>query len=102
MLYDIKNIEFYSATTDMWSSVNSDPYMSYTIHYVSKEWDLHSIALSTMCFPQDTLQSWGLDSNNQVCITTDNGINILQAVNTILNRTYLALVIIFTLQLGML
>jgi len=101
VVHDIKNIEFYSATTDMWSSVNSDPYMSYTIHYVSKEWDLRSIALGTMYFPQDhngenlaeaitdTLQSWGLDSNNQVCITTDNGSNILRAVKTILNWTHL-------------
>ena len=42
VLYNIKNLEFYSATTDMWSSINGDPYMSYTIYYVTEEWGLQS------------------------------------------------------------
>ena len=73
MLQSIKNIAFFSATTDMWSSVSSDPYMSYTIHYITQKWELQSIALSTLYFPEDhtgenlsdaikeTLQSWNLD-----------------------------------------
>lgn len=39
VLHHIKNLKFYSATTDMWSS-NSDLYMSYTIHYITEEWEL--------------------------------------------------------------
>ena len=35
----------------------------------------------------DTLQSWGLESKNQVCLTTNNGSNILRAVKAILNWT---------------
>ena len=101
VLHSIKNITFYSATTDMWSSVSSDPYMSYTIHFVTEKWELQSIALSTLFFPEDhngenisdaikeTLQSWNLDSKNQVCLTTDNGSNILRAVKTILGWTHL-------------
>ena len=101
MLHSIKNIAFFSATTDMWSSVSSDPYMSYTIHYITEKWELQSIALSTLYFPEDhtgenlsdtikeTLQSWNLDSKNQVCLTTDNGSNILRAVKTILGWTHL-------------
>ena len=51
VLYDISSIDFYSATTDTWSSVHSDPYMSYTMHYVSKEWELRTFALGTVYFP---------------------------------------------------
>ena len=85
----------------MWSSINGDPYMSYTIHYITEEWELRSTALGTLYFPEDhtsenlseaikeTLQSWNLDSKNQVCLTTDNGSNILCAVKTILGWTHL-------------
>ena len=30
-----KEIKFFSATTDMWSSCTIDPYFSFTIHYIS-------------------------------------------------------------------
>ena len=40
VLQNIRNLTFYSATTDMWSSINGDPYMSYTIHYITEEWEL--------------------------------------------------------------
>ena len=85
----------------MWSSVNGDPYMSYTIHYITEEWELQSIALGTLYFPEDhtgenlsdaikeTLQSWNLDIKNQVCLTTDNGSNVLCTVKTILGWTHL-------------
>lgn len=35
ILTEIKDIPFYSATTDMWSSSNMTPYMSLTIHYIT-------------------------------------------------------------------
>lgn len=101
VLQNIRNLTFYSATTDMWSSINGDPYMSYTIHYITEEWELRSTALGTLYFPQnhtgenisdairETLESWKLDSKNQVCLTTDNGSNILCAVKTILGWTHL-------------
>ncbi len=36
------NVDYFSATTDMWSSVNMTPYMSLTVHYLSMEWTLKS------------------------------------------------------------
>ena len=42
ILKEIKDIKFYSATTDMWSSSNMAPYMSLTIHYITDDWTLHS------------------------------------------------------------
>ena len=63
--------------------------MIYTIPYISKEWELSTFALNAMYFPQDhngenladaikhTLKVWELYSKNQVCLTTNNGSNIL-------------------------
>ena len=44
---------FSKIRSHMWSSVSSDPYMSYTIHFVTEKWELQSIALSTLFFPED-------------------------------------------------
>jgi len=55
VLHDIKILNFIQLQL---TCVNSDPYMSYTIHYVSKEWDLRSNALGTMYFQTLLKQSW--------------------------------------------
>ena len=88
---DVGQIEYYSATTDCWSSQGLKPYLSYTVHYVDSEWSLKSYCLQTMYLPEDhtasnlaeglqeTLQSWSLDITRQVCITTDSASNIIRA-----------------------
>lgn len=35
IIQDLKYVDYFSVTTDMWSSVNMMPYMSLTIHYLS-------------------------------------------------------------------
>ncbi|XP_065889309.1 E3 SUMO-protein ligase ZBED1-like [Dysidea avara] len=87
---DLGQIEYYSATTDCWSSQGLKPYLSYTVHYVDSKWSLKSYCLQTMYFPEDhtasnlaeglqeTLQSWSLDITRQVCITTDSASNIIR------------------------
>ena len=88
---DLHGVEFFAATTDMWSSSTAEPYISYTVHYVDKDWCLKTRCLQTLYLPQDhtadniaesmteTLDSWGLKTANQVCLTTDNGKNIVCA-----------------------
>ena len=39
---EIKSAEFLAATTDMWSSYTTEPYLSYTIHFVGEDWKLKS------------------------------------------------------------
>ena len=75
----------------MWSSVGMQPYMSYTIHYIDSNWKLQNKCLQTQFLPEDhtgvhlseameaALSLWELDSANQVCLTTDNGSNIVSA-----------------------
>ena len=88
---EIATAAFFSATTAMWSSNTSEPYISYTIHFISEDWELRSRCLETLYLPQDhtgenitealthILESWSLDAKQQVCLTTDNGTNILAA-----------------------
>ena len=83
-----KEMKFFSATTDMWSSCTIDPYLSFTIHYISSSWELISYCLQVHFMPEQhagenlelaltsTLQEWDLDEKQLVSITTDNGSNI--------------------------
>lgn len=89
----LKDVKYFATTTDLWSSRTSEPYMSLTIHFIDEEWALHSKCLQTVYFPEDhtgeiisqgledALKSWGLREDRQVCITTDNGANIVKAVS---------------------
>uniref|UniRef100_A0AAR2K029 BED-type domain-containing protein n=1 Tax=Pygocentrus nattereri TaxID=42514 RepID=A0AAR2K029_PYGNA len=85
-------VEFYASTTDIWSSRTTEPYLSLTVHYINSEWKLCSSCLETSYLPEDHtgqniandlrefLQSWRLKEENQVCVTTDSGANVVKAV----------------------
>ncbi|XP_040278097.1 E3 SUMO-protein ligase ZBED1-like [Bufo bufo] len=89
---ELRSIKYYATTTDLWSSRTMEPYISLTIHFINDEWKLCSRCLQTSYFPEDhtgelisqglkeALESWGLKEELQVCITTDNGANIVKAV----------------------
>ena len=92
---EVLSAEYFSATTDMWSSVGMKPYLSFTVHFdlsftvhfVVCDWKLHSRCLQTAFMPEDhtadnlsaalsdVLDAWQLSSAKQVAITTDNGSN---------------------------
>ena len=79
---------YYAGTTDLWSSITSEPYLSYTIHFIDKNWNMCSKCLQTHYMPEahtginlqevltSSLDQWNLDSEKQVAITTDSGANI--------------------------
>ena len=83
-----KEAHYFSATTDLWSSCTSDPYLSLTVHYVDTEWNLQSHCLQANYMPEDhtgeqlqdalsmAFDEWNLDSSKLVAVTTDNGSNI--------------------------
>ncbi|XP_069821004.1 E3 SUMO-protein ligase ZBED1-like [Dendropsophus ebraccatus] len=89
---ELQSIKHYATTTDLWSSRTMEPYISLTVHFINDEWKLCSRCLQTAYFPEDhtgelisqglkeALESWGLKEELQVCITTDNGANIVKAV----------------------
>ena len=65
-----------------------EPYLSYTIHYIDKNWTMSSKCLQTHYMPEahtavnlqealnSSLEHWNLDPDKQVAITTDSGANI--------------------------
>ena len=75
----------------MWSSATSAPHMSYTVHFIDPQWSLQSWCLQTLFVLQDhdadnladvmteTLANWNLNPVDQVCLTTDNGSNLVCA-----------------------
>ena len=85
ILQQLESAEFFSATSDMWSSNTMEPYMSYTVHFIDSDWKLHSRYLQTLYTPADhgmkeILEHWNLSSTKQVCIMTDSGANVVKAV----------------------
>ena len=86
-----KEVHYFSATTDLWSSCTSDPYLSLTVHYIDTEWNLQSHCLQANYMPEDhtgeqlqdalstSFNEWNLDSSKLVAITTDNGSNFILA-----------------------
>ncbi|KAK0132110.1 Zinc finger BED domain-containing protein 1 [Merluccius polli] len=89
---------FYATTTDMWSSRTTHPYMSLTIHFIDQAWNLRSRCLQTSYFPEDhtgqeiarglseALESWGLNQDHLICVTTDNASNNILALE-LMNET---------------
>lgn len=53
------------------------PYTSLTVHYLTTDWALKSRCLETVFMPQNHT----FDEKKLPCITTDNGANIVAAVN---------------------
>ena len=82
------NMEYFSATTDLWTSAVGDPYITFTCHFINRYWELKSYCLQTHYLCQDhnatnikevlteTLQLWKLDTAKLVGITTDSGSNV--------------------------
>ena len=99
---ELKNVDYFSAIADMWSSYSLHSYLSYTINFVGNDWMLKIRCLQALYLPQEhtgenivnallgILESWNLDPTKQTCITTDIGSNMISAVNNHLNWTSLS------------
>lgn len=84
----------FAATTDIWTSSGGggEPYLSFTIHFLTPEWELVSRCLETVIFPEDhtadniremienILEEWNIKKEQLVCITTDNASNMQKAL----------------------
>ena len=59
---ELEMMTFYSATTDLWTSKATHPYLSYTIHFVNENWELQSFCLETVLLLMITqvIISWHL------------------------------------------
>ena len=81
-------MEYFSATTDLWTSAAGDPCITFACHFIDQHWELKSYCLQTHYLPQDhnatnikevlteTLELWKLETAKLVGITNDSGSNI--------------------------
>ncbi len=88
---ELSQVEHYAGTTDLWSSRTTEPYLSFTVHFLTDDFELKTRCLETVYFPdshtgenialglREVLASWDLHEDRQVCITTDNGANVVKA-----------------------
>ncbi|XP_065105792.2 E3 SUMO-protein ligase ZBED1-like [Paramisgurnus dabryanus] len=88
---ELSKVENYACTTDLWSSRTTKPYISLTVHFLDQDFELKTRCLETAYFPgqhnaeniasglSDALASWQLREDQLVCITTDNGANVVKA-----------------------
>ena len=87
----VQNAQYFSASTDLWTSCSNHPYLSFTIHFLTKDWELKSYCLDTVPLfedhtgqniadaLQDILANWELKAESLVVTTTDNGSNFVLA-----------------------
>lgn len=87
----LNEIEYCSATCDGWSNPSMDAFYSLTVHFIDKNFKMISICLECAPFYEshtgveisswinETLNEWNL-IDKIVCITTDNGTNMIKAI----------------------
>ena len=75
---ELREIDHFAATANMWSSHTGEPYLTYTIHFINADWKLESRVLQASYLPQDhnaenisdaftaTLENWKLKPSQQV------------------------------------
>jgi hypothetical protein len=91
----IQMAEYVTATTDLWTSSAKHPYLSFTVHFITNDWDMRSYCLDTVPLfedhtgqnlaeaVQDILANWELTSERLVCTTINNGSNFVSAFDTL-------------------
>ena len=85
--------KYFAATSDLWTSCTNHLYLSYTVHFIDKEFALKSFCLDTVplfedhtgqniaeAF-QDILANWDLSTEHLVATTTDNGTIFITGLN---------------------
>ncbi|XP_054592246.2 E3 SUMO-protein ligase ZBED1-like [Nothobranchius furzeri] len=90
----LQSAERVGITTDTWTSVATESYMSLTTHYIDEEWNLNSYVSQTTEVETDhrsaslaemltaAIEEWGLMSKDPAMVT-DNAANMIRAVEMI-------------------
>jgi len=85
----LQELKYFSATTDFWTSQANHPYLSYTVHFVDKKWELKSYCLETVSLfgdhtgkniaeaISDIQANWNLSVEDLVVTTTDDSSNFV-------------------------
>lgn len=92
---DLKTASGISCTTDGWSSITTDPYLSLTVHFLTPSYVLRSYCLRTIYLPEShtaenvaamlrsVLAEYDLHIQDVTTFTTDNGANMKAAIRVL-------------------
>lgn len=90
---NLQNATSFSITTDMWISRAKHSYTALTVHHLNNDFELCCHMLDTKEFQEehtgiqtaaelrDILESWGLSEECLIAAPTDNGSNIVNALD---------------------
>ena len=88
----LTSVNSFALTTDIWTSRHNQAYTGLTVHYIDDCYHLQSHLLETIEFPEShtginiseelevILEEWKLSQDNLSAVTTDNGSNIVSAL----------------------
>ena len=88
----LASVDSFALTTDIWTSRHNQAYTGLTVHYVDDCYQLQSHLLENVEFPEShtginiseeleaILEEWKLPQDNLSAVTTDNGTNIVSAL----------------------
>ena len=88
-------LEYCALTTDGWTSHATQSYVTHTVHYINKTWNLCSHLLETTELPvahsainladelKESLSRWKLQDDQIVAATTDNARNMVNALEVL-------------------
>ena len=92
IITDLQNATSISCTTDGWSSITAEPYVSLTVHFITPTWTLRTYCLRTIYLPdshtadniamiiRNILSEFNLQISAVTSFTTDNGANMKAAI----------------------
>lgn len=88
-MQELADVDWFSSTTDLWSSVGMVPFISLTVNFQSRMLETHYMpeqhTAANICdVIENNLKLWNLQKQNMVSLTTDNGSNVKLAA-TLLN-----------------
>ena len=85
--------DYFALTTDMWTSRANQSYTGVTVHFITTEFKIESCLLETREFVEshsaenimleleESVDQWGLLRSKLAAVVTDNGKNIVRAIN---------------------
>ena len=85
----LAEIEFFAVTTNLRTSRSTHPYLSCTVHFIDRSWELHSLCIETIPLFEDhtgenitesllnIMTNWNLSPDQLIVTTTDNGASIV-------------------------
>jgi hypothetical protein len=86
---ELRKVPYVALTTDCWTSLTNDGYMTVKVHYLSEKWKMVSRVLNTIAFEtshtaenlakglKNIVTEWGL-INKIAAVVTDNAANIMK------------------------